>query len=91
MHLAITPILIYILNRVRRLQVFKPFAERNLFLVFQLRLSVQVRLLSNFYTVRKIQTHPLLFGYAALQFTRREREKNRTGHIYEKHMSKTSQ
>ena len=39
-----------ILNRLRRLQVFKPFVERNLFLVFQLKLSVQVRLLSNFYT-----------------------------------------
>ena len=40
MHLANTHILIYILH-------ITPFAERNLFLVFQLRLSVQVRLLSN--------------------------------------------
>ena len=30
------------------------------------------------YFVRKIQTHPLLFGYAVLQFTKRESEKNRT-------------
>ena len=45
-------------------------------------------------SVRKIQTHPLLFGYAVLHlihFTRRESEKNGTVLIYEKHMSKTSQ
>ena len=42
MHLAITPILIYIVNPP------PPFDERNLFLIFHPRYSVQVRLLFSF-------------------------------------------
>ena len=47
MHLAITPNLIYILDRPRRLQLL---LNEICSWFFTVRLSAQVRLLSNFYT-----------------------------------------